>query len=103
MGNNKALESLNKIKPALDDYQGGYANSEAIRAIDSILKEVEDSAEAPINIVTEKTGSIRELVKILYSPRRHQSSGGIEHVKSLILQDIKSLKLILSRKSNTAT
>ena len=100
MSNDKALEVLNQIQKALEDYQTGYANSEAIRVIDGLLREVRNSAEAPANLVGEKLSSIRELVGIVFSSRKHQRYGGVESVKSSILRDLASLRIILSRRSN---
>jgi hypothetical protein len=91
------MSEVDQLEAALDEHEPGHANLEAIRAFDRLLKQIEMSANAPENLVAEKIGSIRELVNVLYSPRKHQRRGGIEQVKSFIRQDLSSLKTIIER------
>jgi|SRR5215213_634597 len=97
MPNETALEWLKQLEKKLDQYQPGYANSEVTQSFKDILKELSNTAEAPSNLVDEKLGSIRELLDVLYSERKHQRRGGVENVKAQILMDVESLKMILQR------
>jgi hypothetical protein len=95
--NKIALDCLKRLEQKMDEYQPGYANSEATQTFKDILKELSDSADAPSNLVDEKLGSIIELLGVLYSEGKHRRRGGVENVKSQILMDVASLKMILER------
>jgi hypothetical protein len=90
-----AVDLIRELETALDEYEPGQSNPEAVRTFDRLLKEIERSADAPSNLVAEKAGSIREYAGILYSPRKHQRHGGVEQVKSFIRQDMSSLRTIV--------
>ena len=92
-----AVDLIGELEAALDEYEPGQSNPDAVRTFHSLLKDIEGSADAPKNLVAEKTGSIRELVDVLYSPRKHQRRGGVEQVKSFIRQDLSSLRTIIQR------
>jgi hypothetical protein len=97
MNNKPAHKVLERLEAALDEYEPGYANPEAIRDFGRLLKELTDSTDAPTNLLTEKIGSIRELIGVLYSPRKHQRRGGVEQVMSFIRQDLSSIRIIVER------
>lgn len=92
-----AVDLIHQLEAVLDEHEPGQANPEAVRAFDRLLKEIDRSADAPKNLIAEKIGSIRELVDVLYSPRKHQRRGGVEQVESFIRQDLSILRAIVER------
>jgi hypothetical protein len=97
MSNDLALETLKQLEAALDEYQAGDSNPEAVRAFEGLLKDLRDSAHAPSNLVAEKIGSIRQYIEALYSPRKHGRHGGVDQVKLFIRHDLASLQTIVAR------
>ena len=88
-------EILAQLEVTLEGYSAGYSNTEAIKAFDELLKELEQTSDAPTNLVTEETNSVRGWVGILYSPRKHQKHGGAETVSLYIRQDLVSLRTMI--------
>ena len=97
MSNQTAITLVGRLEAALDEYEPGYANAEALQTFKSLLKELNESAGDFTNLVAEKVGSIQEWLSILYSPRKHQRHGGVERVKLYIRQDLSSLRAIVER------
>jgi hypothetical protein len=101
MSNDSTLETLKQLETALDEYSSGDSNPEAVGAWETLLKRLEDSAEAPENLVAEKIGRLRQYVDDLYSPRKHRKHGGIDQVKLFIRHELASLRNMLSRRRNS--
>ena len=97
------IEIVAQLEATLEAFPRGYADLEAIKAFDALLKDLELITEAPTSLITEKTNSIRGWVSVLYIQRKRQKHCGAETVGLYIRQDLVSLRtIILSSRKQAA-
>ena len=100
MDENKPLEAslraIKAIEQTLQDYGQGIDNPRARRRINDAIGTIRHHFWwfAPAG---EKIASICEMGDALFRPRKHESYGGVEKVRSIVLADCSALESIVRR------
>ncbi len=91
-----SLRAIAAIEQTLKDYGQGIDNPRARRRINDAIGTIRHHFWwfAPAG---EKIVSICEMGDALFRPRKHESYGGVEKVRSLVLQDCSVLRSIIRR------
>lgn len=81
---------VDKIEQVLKEHKGGYADKEALVAIERLCRDI--SFHCPDSYIGEKTGSLLSFAEILYSQRKHQQYGGPDKVINFVYADCSRLR-----------
>jgi hypothetical protein len=90
----KTQEAVGRIQKCLEDYTGGYENTEALSIISVAISDIDYEA-GHHTYVHGTLVSLRVWVDKLYSPRKH-APWGIDQVRAFAIGDCRRITMYLN-------
>lgn len=112
MSMTELIDLVDRIEKVMDEYEGGWQNTDARRIIQSTIWEIRHQVGMmegyragevgqeflfDHGYISEKLGSLNENADKLYSSRKHARSGGVDEVKRQAMGDCSRLRKYFGR------